>query len=106
MTRSASFKTVLKTGLWLAAAASLSACAAASAPSPRPLAATETQVWAERVKVTPTPDEIVLAVHATGLSDNQRAALQALVVRWLQEEGRELIVTAPSDAGAMAVQVR
>lgn len=106
MTRSASVKIVLKTGLWLAAAASLSACAAASGPSPQPMAATETQAWAERIKVTPTPDEIVLAVHAAGLSDNQRAALQALVGRWLQEEGRELVVTAPSDAGAMAVQVR
>lgn len=99
-------KTVLKTGLWLAALASLAACATQTAPALPPQAATATQTWAERVKVTPTPDEILLAVHATGLSDNQRAALQALVGRWLEAEGRELTVTAPGDAGAMAVQVR
>lgn len=104
MTRKLPVKTVLKTGLWLAALASLGACA--STPASAPKAATETQTWAERVKVTPAPDEILLAVHATGLSDNQRAALQALVGRWLDAEGRELVVTAPSNAGAMAVQVR
>lgn len=106
MTRKLPVKTVLKTGLWLAAVASLCACASAPVSAPAPQAATETQTWAERVKVTPAPDEILLAVHATGLSDNQRVALQALVGRWLQAEGRELVVTAPVDAGAMAVQVR
>lgn len=99
-------KTVLKTGLWLAALASLAACATQTAPAQAPQAATATQTWAERVKVAPAPDEILLAVHATGLSDNQRTALQALVGRWLETEGRELTVTAPGDAGAMAVQVR
>jgi pilus assembly protein CpaD len=106
MTRITPVKTVLKTSLWLAAVASLCACASTPAPAPAPQAATETQVWAERVKVTPAPDEILLMVHATGLSDNQRVALQALVGRWLEAEGRELVVTAPNDAGAMAVQVR
>lgn len=106
MTRRFPVKTVLKTSLWLAAVAGLCACASAPASAPAGQAATETQTWAERVKVTPAPDEILLAAHATGLSDNQRAALQALVGRWLQAEGRELVITAPSDAGAMAVQVR
>ncbi|PIC01238.1 CpaD family pilus assembly lipoprotein [Caulobacter sp. X] len=106
MTRRFPVKTVLKTSLWLAAVAGLSACASAPSVAPAPQAATETQVWAERVKVTPAADEILLAVHATGLSDNQRAALQALVGRWLQAEGRELTITAPANAGAMAVQAR
>jgi pilus assembly protein CpaD len=106
MTRNASVKTVLKTGLWLAAVASLCACASAPASAPAPRAATDTQAWAERVQVASTPDEILLAVHATGLSDNQRAALRDLVGRWLEAEGRELVVTAPSGAGAMAAQVR
>lgn len=113
MTHQASVKTVLKTGLktgfWLAALASLASLAAcASAPASRDAAQapTETQTWAERVKVTPAPDEIILAAHATGLSANQGAALEALVGRWLQAEARELVVTAPNSAGAMAGQVR
>ncbi|HJV43644.1 CpaD family pilus assembly lipoprotein [Caulobacter sp.] len=113
MTHQASVKTVPSTGqktsLWLAglaAMASLAACASTPASRDAATAPTETQVWAERVKVTPAPDEIVLAVHATGVSANQGAALEALVGRWLQAEARELVVTAPSGAGAMAVQVR
>ena len=106
MTRSNLVKTVLKSGLSLAAVAGLAACAAAPTAALPPQAGTDTQAWAERVKVTSAPDEILLALHPAGLSDNQRAALQALVGRWLQAEGRELVVTAPSDGGAMAVQVR
>lgn len=106
MTQPASVKTVLKTGLWLAALASLAACAATSAGPEAARAPTETQAWAERVKVTPTSDEILLAVHATGLSANQGAALEALVGRWLRAEARELVITAPAGAGAMAVQAR
>lgn len=96
----------VKTVLCLALVASLAACAAAPVAAPALQPATETQAWAERVKVTSAPDEILLAVHANGLSDNQRAALQALVARWLQAEGRELTIAAPRDAGPMAVQVR
>ena len=94
--------------LWLAAAAAagLAGCAAAPASTPALQAPTETQAWAERVKVTPATDEILLAIHPTGLSDNQREALRALVGRWLEAEGRELTIVAPSGAGAMAVQTR
>ena len=60
----------------------------------------------DRIKVTSAPDEIVLAPHATGLSSNQSAALEALMGRWLQAEARELVVTAPNNAGAMATQIR
>lgn len=97
----------VKTLLCLAAAAAgLAACAATPAAPPAPQAATETQVWAERVKVTPATDEILLAVHATGVSVGQDQALRALASRWLEAEARELVVTAPAGAGAMAVQVR
>lgn len=109
MTQQASVKTVLTAGLRLAALAAvagLAACAATPAAQDAAKAPTETQVWAERVKVTPAPDEIVLATHAAGLSANQGAALEALVGRWLRAEARELVVTAPNGAGAMAVQVR
>ena len=110
MMQPASVKTVQKIGLQavlcLAALASLAACASTPAPQETAKAATETQVWAERVKVTPASDDILLATHATGLSANQGVALEALVGRWLQAEARELVVTAPNGAGAMAVQVR
>jgi len=98
--------TPVKTVLSLALLASLAACATTPAAPPAPRAATETQVWADRVSVTPAPDEILLASHATGLSTNQGAALEALMDRWLRAEARELVVTAPVGAGGMAVQVR
>lgn len=106
MTRRFPAETVLRASFWLAAAASLVGCAAAPAAPPTLQATTETQAWAERVKVIQASDEILLAIHPTGLSDNQRAALRALVGRWLEAEARELVVTAPGDAGAMAAQVR
>ena len=106
MTLNASVKTVLKLAL-LGAAASLAACASTPPDQgPDKNAATETQQWMDRIKVTSAPDEIVLAAHATGLSANQGAALEALLGRWQEAEARELVVTAPNNAGAMAVQVR
>lgn len=107
MTHRTLVKTVLKMGLLAAALAGLAACA--STPSdqgPSKTAATDTQQWMDRIKVTSAPDEIVLAPHAAGLSANQASALEALVGRWLDAEGRELVVTAPNSAGAMAGQVR
>jgi len=85
----------------------LAACASTPPDEgPSKLAATDTQQWMDRIKVTSAPDEIVLAPHATGLSSNQSAALEALMGRWLQAEARELVVTAPNNAGAMATQIR
>jgi pilus assembly protein CpaD len=107
MKHKAPLGTMLKIVLLGAAVAGLSACA--STPSdqgPSKTAATETQQWMDKVKVTSAPDEIVLAAHATGLSANQGAALEDLVGRWLQAEGRELVVTAPNTAGGMAGQIR
>lgn len=93
----------------LLASALLGLAACASTPpdqGPNKNAATDTQQWMDRIKVTSASDEIALAVHATGLSANQSAALEALVGRWLRAEGRELVVNAPNSAGAMAAQVR
>lgn len=107
MTHNTPVKIVLKALLLSAAVAGLAACA--STPSdqgPSKTAATETQQWMDRIKVTSAPDEIVLAAHASGLSANQGAALQDLFDRWLQAEGRELVVSAPNGAGGMASQIR
>ncbi|WP_297512870.1 CpaD family pilus assembly lipoprotein [uncultured Caulobacter sp.] len=98
---------LVKTVLMAAALLGLAACASTPPDQgPNKNAATETQQWMDRIKVTSAPDEIVLATHATGVSANQSAALEALVGRWLEAEARELVVTAPNGAGAMASQVR
>ncbi len=108
MTHSNLVKTVLRTGLLAAALTGLAACASTTPPDqgPNKNAATETQQWTDRIKVTSAPDEIVLATHATGLSANQSGALEALFGRWMEAEGRELVVTAPNTAGGMATQIR
>lgn len=108
MTLNPSVKIVLKAGAVAAALAGLTACATApkSDEGPSKTAATETQQWTDRIKVTSSPDEIVLAPHATGLSANQSAALDALARRWMEAEARELVVTTPNGAGAMAGQIR
>ncbi|KQV55992.1 MULTISPECIES: CpaD family pilus assembly lipoprotein [unclassified Caulobacter] len=99
--------TPVKIVLLAAAFAGLAACASAPPEQgPSKVATTETQQWMDKIKVTSAPDEIVLASHATGLSANQGSALEALVGRWLDAEGRELVVTAPNSAGAMATQIR
>lgn len=96
-----------KTVLLGAALLGLAACASTPPDQgPNKLAATETQQWMDRIKVDAAPDEILLAAHASGLSANQSAALEALVSRWLQAEARELVVTAPNTAGGMAIQIR
>jgi pilus assembly protein CpaD len=108
MTLRTPVKIVLKAGVFALALAGLAACA--STPPDDKVApitsATETQKWMDRVKVTSAPDEIILAPHATGLSANQSAALEGLAQRWLEAEARELVVTAPNNAGAMATQIR
>lgn len=97
----------VKTVLLGAALLGLAACASTPPDQgPSKLAATETQQWMDRIKVDAAPDEILLKPHASGLSANQSAALEALVSRWLEAEARELVVTAPHSAGVMAIQVR
>jgi len=100
-------KPIVKTVLVALAMSGLAACASTPPDQgPSKTAATDTQQWMDKIKVTSAPDEIVLAPHATGLSANQSAALEALMDRWLQAEARELVVTTPNNSGAMATQIR
>ena len=108
-----SFQMVSKlaaTGLVLA---SLSACASSGeGPESVALARTETAQWTNRVHVDSQPDEVLLVLHAEGLSVAQSQALDGLVSRWLAAEAREIVVSAPTGgtsgevSGRMAVAAR
>ena len=91
----------------------LSACASSSDPAsqaalpPR----TDTEQWMNRVQIDAHPDEVQLVLH-DALSPAQTQALDSLLDRWMAEEGREIVVSAPTGgadaetAGRMAVAVR
>ncbi|MFN3816670.1 CpaD family pilus assembly protein [Brevundimonas sp.] len=83
----------------MAAAALLSACAGgAGTTTPVPL--TPTSRWA--LQVEEGHDRIALAVHETGLSANQRAALSALAGRFAHAGGDVIVVEAPAGADPVA----
>jgi pilus assembly protein CpaD len=79
---------------------------------PTPTSALEIDNWRDKIKVDGHADEIQLALHASGVSANQDQALRALVGRWLDAQGREIVVSAPlggedsSTSGRMASEVR
>ena len=80
----------------LAAAAALGACASHAPVDPHvadtPL--TPTQRFAP--VVTETPDQVLLAPHATGLSAAQTAAVDALVQRWRTSGGGAILIRPPA----------
>ena len=87
--------------------AAIAACAAACAstppkdPSASPRAGlTTTEQFT--AKVTKTPDQILLAPHADGLSAAQIAALTDLVDRWRNAGAGSLLIQAPSHGGGSA----
>lgn len=92
----------------------LSACASGAKDDAvaAPRSALETDNWRDKIKVDGHADEILLALHASGLSANQDQALRALVGRWLEAQAREIVVSAPlggedpSTSGRMASEVR
>jgi pilus assembly protein CpaD len=97
--------------------ASLAGCASSGAgPEAAVAARTDTAQWNDRVHVDAQPDEVLLVLHAEGLSANQNRALDELVGRWLTAEAREIVVSAPIGgtpggtngevAGRMAVAAR
>jgi pilus assembly protein CpaD len=77
----------------LAAITVLGACA--HGPQSDLTAATPLDAWANKIQVTAQPDEIRLGSHQSGLSGPQTAALAALADRWLQAEGREILIQSP-----------
>jgi len=56
------------------------------------------------LQVEPGLDRIALAVHETGLSANQRAALDALVGRFALEGAPALVIEAPAGGDAAAAE--
>ncbi|MDQ1154525.1 CpaD family pilus assembly protein [Brevundimonas sp. SORGH_AS_0993] len=57
-----------------------------------------------QLQVEPDLDRIALAVHDTGLSPNQRAALEALVGRWRAGADAALVVEAPAGEDPVALK--
>lgn len=91
----------------------LAACAGpAAGPETAVAPRTDSQQWEDRVHVDAHPDEVLLALHAEGLSAAQSQALDGLLGRWLRVEAREIVVSAPIGgasgeiAGRMAVAAR
>lgn len=98
MIRTASLSAVLGLSLSLA----LSACVGgpASLGGEPPLTPTSRFT----LQVEPGLDRIALAVHETGLSANQRAALEALVGRFALEGAPALVIEAPAGGDAAAAE--
>ncbi|KQY35569.1 pilus assembly protein CpaD [Caulobacter sp. Root487D2Y] len=91
----------------------LAACAApAAGPETAVAPRTPSEQWNDRVYVDSHPDEVLLALHAEGLSVAQSQALDGLLDRWMAAEAREIVVSAPTGgasgevAGRMAVAAR
>lgn len=94
----------------LALSIALLAAACASAPTQDALnAATPTEQFPFHVSAA--PDEVMLAVHPTGVSPSQAAAVETLFKRWREAGGDPIIIRAPAGgpqagaAFAMADQV-
>lgn len=91
----------------------LSACASSSDTGSQAAIApaTDAEQWMNRVQIDAHPDEVALVLHDE-LSPAQADAVDRLLDRWMAEEGREIVVSAPTGgadaelAGRMAVAVR
>ena len=81
--------------LLVSAAAILAGCASPSREDPNTGALTATEQWTNKVTVDAHPEELLLAVHAEGLSANQAAALQGFIEQWAFSEGGPITVRAP-----------
>ena len=91
----------------------LTACAGSSAgPETAAEPRTDSEQWEDRVHVDSRPDEVLLVLHAEGLSAAQNQALDGLLSRWLAAEAREIVISAPTGgpngevAGRMAMAAR
>jgi pilus assembly protein CpaD len=87
--------------LAMAALASLSACASTRTPDRIAQAKTPTEHFEARAEATQT--EVLLAVHAQGLSPTQATALAQFAQDWADAQGGAITLRAPTgtpDAGA------
>jgi len=91
----------------------LAACAGpAAGPETAVAPRSASDKWEDRVRIDSRPDEVLLALHAGGLSAAQTQALDELVGRWMAVEAREIVVNAPIGgasgemAGRMAMAAR
>ncbi|MDG2530982.1 CpaD family pilus assembly protein [Caulobacter endophyticus] len=110
MTRAKTFRAILA-GAGLLALAACASTPLVQAGSGAP-AITPTEQWTDKVRVSNAPDEVLLAVHAEGLSPRQIDALNGLLARFTEAEAKELVVLAPvggpeaTAAGRMAAAAR
>lgn len=90
----------------------LTACASTGSDPGAAAPRTASQQWEDRVHVDARPDEVLLVLHAEGLSPAQNQALDGLLGRWLATEAREIVINAPIGgaggeiAGRMATAAR
>jgi pilus assembly protein CpaD len=85
----------MRAPLWAAGLAllALGACATDDAKPTTPAPLTPTERFS--IEVTPTPDELQLAAHTSGLSSAQTAALDDFLGRWSAGERSPITVKAP-----------
>ena len=84
----------------LGAAASLAACAARGPADPHVAQTPLTPTERFAPVVTSSPDQILLAAHAAGLSPAQTAAVASLVTRWRATGGGPIVIRPPAGTGA------
>lgn len=86
------------------ALALLAGCASTGEKPEKPektVALTPTEQFVSAVKVTSRPDSVSLAPHASGLSSTQGEALDALVARWRDADGAEILIQTAGDGGQL-----
>ena len=84
----------------LGAAVALAACASQGPADPHVAATPITPTQRFAPVVTATPDQVLLAPHASGLSAAQTAAVDALVQRWRDNGGGPILIHPPVAGGA------
>jgi len=89
----------------LALAAGLAACASAP-PREGAVAKPVTPLDQYRAQVTPRPEEVLLAIHAQGVSGPQADALAGLVAGWRAADGGAIRIQAPTSGVDSAAAYR
>ncbi|MDO8411267.1 MAG: CpaD family pilus assembly protein [Phenylobacterium sp.] len=96
---------ILRRFMPLALAAGLSACASAP-PRDGAVANPATPLDQYRAQVTPRPEEVLLAIHAQGVSGPQADALSGLVAGWRAADGGAIRIQAPTSGVDSAAAYR